>query len=141
MTESQAWRVSIQNLVCSGSTSEEDDFGLRSHSCGSAATNTPQDKLHSKRWTKAEDDLLVQLVNKNGAVGWTTYAAVYFDGKRDGGALRARYYNNLLPNREPRKPWTPKEDCFIVKRRKEIGNKWTVIASDLEGRSGNDVKN
>eukprot|EP00183_Erythrolobus_madagascarensis_P003257 CAMPEP_0185853322 /NCGR_PEP_ID=MMETSP1354-20130828/18519_1 /TAXON_ID=708628 /ORGANISM="Erythrolobus madagascarensis, Strain CCMP3276" /LENGTH=153 /DNA_ID=CAMNT_0028554781 /DNA_START=300 /DNA_END=758 /DNA_ORIENTATION=+ len=144
IVESQAWRVSIQNLLCPELTAEHEHKISLSLSTatgsGSASTKRMQERS-GKRWTKSEDELLVELVNKHGPIGWSTFSAVHFGGMRDGGALRARYYNNLLPNRQPRKAWTTSEDSYIMQRRKEVGNKWTVIAAGLEGRSGNDVKN
>lgn len=38
-------------------------------------------------------------------------------------------------------PWTPEEDAIILSLHGKIGNKWTEIASHLQGRPPNAVKN
>ena len=60
--------------------------------------------------------------------------------KRTGKQCRERYYNHL---REGIKKgyWTPEEDELIKRFHAEHGGCWTHIASILEGRTGNAVKN
>jgi hypothetical protein len=53
---------------------------------------------------------------------------------------RERWFNRLCPEikHEPFAAW---EDTFIVEKQKELGNRWSVIARMLPGRSTNAVKN
>mmetsp|Transcript_8618 Transcript_8618/g.22679 ORF Transcript_8618/g.22679 Transcript_8618/m.22679 type:complete len:185 (-) Transcript_8618:592-1146(-) len=92
-------------------------------------------------WTKEEDDLLLSLIERFGAASWSRYAAEYFNGQRTGSALRSRYYNNLIPGRDPHRPWSEEEDALLLRRQQEIGNNWVQIAEELPARSGNDAKN
>ena len=60
--------------------------------------------------------------------------------KRTGKQCRERYYNHL---REGIKKgyWTPEEDELIKRFHAELGGCWTHIATILDGRTGNAVKN
>ena len=40
-----------------------------------------------------------------------------------------------------RDPFTVEEDLIILEKRLNIGNKWSEIIKDMEGRTENNVKN
>mmetsp|Transcript_10223 Transcript_10223/g.21439 ORF Transcript_10223/g.21439 Transcript_10223/m.21439 type:complete len:216 (+) Transcript_10223:103-750(+) len=109
----------------------------------SASNTTPSQKRRGLAWSWSEEEdlLLLSLVKKYGAASWSRYASENFGGRRTGSALRSRYFNNLIPGRDPDRPWSAEEDAVLLQKQREIGNNWVTIASDLPGRSGNDVKN
>jgi hypothetical protein len=89
-------------------------------------------------WTQAEDDLLVSAVQQLGAKKWTDVAK--FVPSRTSKQCRERWFNRLCPEikHEPFEQW---EDEIILQKQKEIGNRWSVIAQHLPGRSTNSIKN
>ena len=60
--------------------------------------------------------------------------------KAQGKQCRERWCNQLDPNVK-KGQWTPEEEELIIKLQREIGNKWSQIASKLIGRTDNSVKN
>jgi hypothetical protein len=89
-------------------------------------------------WSDSEDELLRNSVGMFGTKKWTDVAKRV--PGRTAKQCRERWLNRLCPdvNHEPFAPW---EDAFIVEKQKEMGNRWSVIARMLPGRSTNAVKN
>jgi hypothetical protein len=89
-------------------------------------------------WTQSEDELLLNAVSQFGAKKWTDVAK--FVPSRTSKQCRERWFNRLCPDikHEPFEPW---EDEIILQKQKEIGNRWSVIAQHLPGRSTNSIKN
>jgi len=93
-------------------------------------------------WKKAEDELLVQLVDEHGAKDWSKIANQMANSGhvRMGKQCRERWFNHLSP--EVRKEaWTPEEDKIIIEAHRQLGNKWTAISRLLQGRPANAIKN
>jgi len=90
-------------------------------------------------WLAAEDEKLIQLVEKYGAHDWS-FIAEHIRG-RVGKQCRERYFNHLAPDVR-KEAWTDREDDAIVHAHHVVGNKWTNIAKILgNGRSPNSIKN
>jgi len=90
-------------------------------------------------WLAAEDEKLLQLVEKYGAHDWS-FIAEHIRG-RVGKQCRERYFNHLAPDVR-KEAWTDREDDAIVHAHHVVGNKWTNIAKILgNGRSPNSIKN
>ncbi|KAE9464877.1 hypothetical protein C3L33_03209, partial [Rhododendron williamsianum] len=59
---------------------------------------------------------------------------------RCGKSCRLRWSNYLRPDIK-RGPFTPEEESTIIQLHGMLGNKWAAIASQLPGRTDNEVKN
>merc|ERR1712065_92705 len=93
-------------------------------------------------WSKEEDEILKssalrQLEGGNRKINWKAIAEKI--NARTAKQCRARWVNNLDPKLK-KGSWTKEEDESILKWYAEMGSKWALIASMLEGRSENAVK-
>mmetsp|Transcript_12273 Transcript_12273/g.37445 ORF Transcript_12273/g.37445 Transcript_12273/m.37445 type:complete len:221 (-) Transcript_12273:79-741(-) len=107
-----------------------------------AAAGLPSPKKRvkpaTKSWTPEEDDELKQLVRKHGTSSWPEISK-HLSG-RNARQAKERWTNHVHPNVSKRS-WTPHEDQVILDAHRKYGNKWTMIAKQLKGRSDNAVKN
>ncbi|CAG7879161.1 unnamed protein product [Brassica rapa] len=89
-------------------------------------------------WTKEEDDMIVQLIQKYGPKKWSTIAR-YLPG-RIGKQCRERWHNHLNPaiNKEA---WTQEEELVLIRAHQVYGNRWAELTKFLPGRSDNGIKN
>ncbi|KAL5209287.1 hypothetical protein ABZP36_004910 [Zizania latifolia] len=92
-----------------------------------------------KPWSKEEDMLLRALVQERGAGNWEVLC-IQIPG-RSGKSCRLRWTQHLDPIVDGSRPFTPEEDAVIVEQHRVHGNRWATIASFLQGRSDNAVKN
>jgi hypothetical protein len=106
-------------------------------------TKSSQKSSHkrSKRarnpWTPKEDAQLMELMKKYGQ-SWAMISSVLVG--RTGKQVRDRYLNKLRPNIKCG-DWSSEEDERLVALCKEIGNRWSLIATHLPGRTEGQVKN
>jgi hypothetical protein len=88
-------------------------------------------------WTPKEDQKLIELMKKYGQ-SWAMISSL-MDG-RTGKQVRDRFLNKLRPNIRCG-DWSQREDEILVSLCKELGNRWSLIATHLPGRTEAQVKN
>ncbi|CAL5211870.1 unnamed protein product [Lathyrus oleraceus] len=90
-------------------------------------------------WTVEEDLKLIAYVTKYGCWNWCQLPK--FAGlSRCEKSCRLRWMNYLRPNIK-RGNFTQQEEELIIRMHNQLGNRWSVIAAELPGRTDNEVKN
>ncbi|KAL0461937.1 UNVERIFIED_CONTAM: Transcription factor [Sesamum latifolium] len=90
-------------------------------------------------WTPEEDALLKKCIEDYGEEKWHL-VPIRAGLKRCRKSCRLRWLNYLKPDIK-RSQFTTDEVDLIVRLHKLLGNRWSLIAGRLPGRTANDVKN
>ncbi|CAN0914883.1 Transcription factor MYB93 [Linum grandiflorum] len=95
--------------------------------------------LKKGTWTAEEDIRLAAYVSRHGCRNWRRLPE---DAglKRCGKSCRLRWLNYLRPDIK-RGSFTKQEEAAILALHEKLGNKWSVIATHMPGRTDNEIKN
>eukprot|EP00252_Welwitschia_mirabilis_P016225 TRINITY_DN357_c0_g1_i2.p1 TRINITY_DN357_c0_g1~~TRINITY_DN357_c0_g1_i2.p1 ORF type:complete len:193 (+),score=21.52 TRINITY_DN357_c0_g1_i2:233-811(+) len=95
--------------------------------------------LNRGAWTAEADDILCIYIYAHGEGNWRSLAA-NAGLKRCEKSCRLRWVNYHKPNIK-RGNFTEEEDDLIIRLHNLLGNRWSLIAGRLPGRTDNEVKN
>ncbi|KDP45340.1 hypothetical protein JCGZ_09589 [Jatropha curcas] len=99
----------------------------------------PQNQYKKGLWTEEEDKILMDYVNLHGKGKWN-HISKKTGLKRCGKSCRLRWLNYLSPNVK-RGNFTEEEEDLIIRLHNLLGNRWSLIAKRVPGRTDNQVKN
>ncbi|CAJ1943874.1 unnamed protein product [Sphenostylis stenocarpa] len=90
-------------------------------------------------WNAEEDTVLINYVKKHGKGKWNRIPKVT-GLKRSGKSCRLRWMNYLTPEVK-RGDFSEEEEDLVIRLHNLLGNRWSLIAGRIPGRTDNQVKN
>ncbi|XP_076946209.1 uncharacterized protein LOC143617580 [Bidens hawaiensis] len=95
--------------------------------------------LHRGAWSSDEDKLLINHIQTHGEGQWRSLPSKA-GLLRCGKSCRLRWMNYLRPGIK-RGNFTAEENDVIIRLRSLHGNRWSLIVTELPGRTDNEIKN
>ncbi|KAK4261307.1 hypothetical protein QN277_004324 [Acacia crassicarpa] len=90
-------------------------------------------------WTEEEDRVLMEYIRVHGRTHWNRISKIT-GLMRSGKSCRLRWLNYLSPNVK-HGSFSEEEDDLIIRLHNLLGNRWSLIAGRVPGRTDNQVKN
>lgn len=137
-------RLGLNQKGINSSKSEDElllNLAIKKHT--NQATTTKENKIKNNRkilkgtWTKYEDSMIIELVNKFGRA-WSKLSKIIIT--RTGKQIRDRYINTLDQTKTKGK-FTEEEDMKLLSLFKIHGAKWAYISQYFKTRTADMVKN
>lgn len=96
------------------------------------------EKIHRLKFTASEDQRLREVVHAVGTSDWKL-VSLHMSG-RTARQCRDRWNNYLCPDIR-RSQWTEDEEELLIRKMREIGGRWSILAHLFPGRSGIAIRN